>query len=137
MRSISLIAAALAGTCWSMPALAQTASASSVEAELSAMTAEQRDTYAAEKRAFEATQTKAVVDAALEAFKAANPIPTIPAPEVTKAEMDEVKFVVTGLAWQWQTEGETDNEVQLTRHSARLILRRQLTWDWLFAQKKE
>ncbi len=33
----------------------------------------------------------------------------------------------TGLAWQLQTEGETDNEVQLTRHSARLILRRQLT----------
>ena len=32
----------------------------------------------------------------------------------------------TGLAWQLQTEGETDNEVPLTRHSARLILRRQL-----------
>src|SRR4030095_12967490 len=30
----------------------------------------------------------------------------------------------TGLAWQLQTEGETDNEVQLTRHSARLILSR-------------
>ena len=40
----------------------------------------------------------------------------------------------TGLAWQLQTEGETDNEVQLTRHSARLILRRQLTWDWLFLE---
>jgi hypothetical protein len=40
----------------------------------------------------------------------------------------------TGLAWQVQTEGETDNEVQLTRHSARLILRRQLTWDWLFLE---
>ena len=39
----------------------------------------------------------------------------------------------TGLAWQWQTEGETDNEVQLTRHTARLILRRQLTPDWLFS----
>ena len=33
-----------------------------------------------------------------------------------------------------QTEGETDNEVQLTRHSARLIWRRQLTWDWLFLE---
>ena len=40
----------------------------------------------------------------------------------------------TGLAWQAQTEGETDNEVQLTRHSARLILRRQLTQDWLFLE---
>jgi len=40
----------------------------------------------------------------------------------------------TGLAYQLQTEGETDNEVQLTRHSARLILRRQLTWDWLFLE---
>ncbi len=40
----------------------------------------------------------------------------------------------TGLAWQVQTEGETDNEVQLTRHSARLIVRRQLTPDWLFLE---
>jgi hypothetical protein len=40
----------------------------------------------------------------------------------------------TGLAWQWQTEGETDNEVQLTRHAARLIVRRQLTPDWLFLE---
>jgi hypothetical protein len=40
----------------------------------------------------------------------------------------------TGLAWQWQTEGETDNEVQLTRHAARLILRRQLTADWLYLE---
>jgi hypothetical protein len=40
----------------------------------------------------------------------------------------------TGLAYQLQTEGETDNEVQLTRHSARLIWRRQLTWDWLFLE---
>lgn len=37
----------------------------------------------------------------------------------------------TGLAWQAQTEGATDNEVQLTRHSARLIMRRQLTPEWL------
>ena len=40
----------------------------------------------------------------------------------------------TGIAWQLQTEGETDNEVQLTRHSVRLIWRRQLTWDWLFLE---
>jgi hypothetical protein len=40
----------------------------------------------------------------------------------------------TGLAYQLQTEGETDNEVPLTRHSARLIWRRQLTWDWLFLE---
>jgi hypothetical protein len=40
----------------------------------------------------------------------------------------------TGLAWQVQTEGETDNEVQLTRHSARLILRRQLTPEWLILE---
>jgi hypothetical protein len=40
----------------------------------------------------------------------------------------------TGLAYQWQTEGETDNEVQLTRHAARLILRRQLTQNWLYLE---
>ena len=40
----------------------------------------------------------------------------------------------TGLAWQLQTEGATDNEVQLTRHAARLIMRRQLTPDWLFIE---
>jgi hypothetical protein len=40
----------------------------------------------------------------------------------------------TGLAWQLQTEGATDNEVPLTRHAARLIMRRQLTPDWLFIE---
>lgn len=40
----------------------------------------------------------------------------------------------TGLAWQTQVEGATDNEVQLTRYAARLILRRQLTADWLFLE---
>lgn len=40
----------------------------------------------------------------------------------------------TGLAWQLQVEGATDNEVQLTRYSARLIMRRQLTADWLFLE---
>jgi len=40
----------------------------------------------------------------------------------------------TGLAWQVQVEGATDNEVQLTRHAARLIMRRQLTPDWLILE---
>jgi hypothetical protein len=40
----------------------------------------------------------------------------------------------TGLAWQAQMEGETDNEVQITRNSARLILRRQLTPEWLIVE---
>ena len=40
----------------------------------------------------------------------------------------------TGLAWQAQIEGATDNEVQLTRHSLRLIARRQLTPDWLILE---
>lgn len=40
----------------------------------------------------------------------------------------------TGLAWQIQTEGETDNEVPLTRHGARLIMRRQLTPEWLILE---
>jgi hypothetical protein len=40
----------------------------------------------------------------------------------------------TGLAWQAQVEGATDNEVQLTRNALRLILRRQLTPDWLFLE---
>jgi hypothetical protein len=40
----------------------------------------------------------------------------------------------TGLAWQAQVEGATDNEVQLTRHALRLIMRRQLTPDWLILE---
>lgn len=40
----------------------------------------------------------------------------------------------TGLAWQAQMEGATDNEVQITRNAARLILRRQLTPDWLILE---
>jgi hypothetical protein len=40
----------------------------------------------------------------------------------------------TGLAWQAQVEGVTDNEVPLTRHALRLIMRRQLTPDWLFLE---
>ncbi|MGH8189564.1 MAG: hypothetical protein ACREUC_23620, partial [Steroidobacteraceae bacterium] len=40
----------------------------------------------------------------------------------------------TGLAWQAQVEGVTDNEVPLTRPALRLIMRRQLTPDWLFLE---
>ncbi|WP_161815637.1 hypothetical protein [Steroidobacter agaridevorans] len=40
----------------------------------------------------------------------------------------------TGLAWQAQVEGETDNEVQMTRTAARLIMRRQLTPEWLILE---
>lgn len=40
----------------------------------------------------------------------------------------------TGLAWQAQMEGATDNEVQITRNAARLILRRQLTPEWLILE---
>lgn len=40
----------------------------------------------------------------------------------------------TGLAWQAQIEGATDNEVPLTRHAVRLIMRRQLDPEWLFLE---
>jgi hypothetical protein len=40
----------------------------------------------------------------------------------------------TGLAWQVQMEGATDNEVQITRNAARMILRRQLTPEWLILE---
>jgi hypothetical protein len=40
----------------------------------------------------------------------------------------------TGLAWQAQVEGATDNEVQLTRYTTRLILRRRLAPEWLFLE---
>jgi hypothetical protein len=40
----------------------------------------------------------------------------------------------TGLAYQLQTEGATDNVVQITRHAGRVILRRQLTPEWLFLE---
>lgn len=42
----------------------------------------------------------------------------------------------TGLAWQVQTEGLTDGEVPLTRHAARLIMRRQLHHDWLILEMR-
>ncbi|MDY6944173.1 MAG: hypothetical protein SXG53_00520 [Pseudomonadota bacterium] len=40
----------------------------------------------------------------------------------------------TGLAWQAQIEGATDNEVQLTRNVVGLIMRRQLTPEWLILE---
>lgn len=40
----------------------------------------------------------------------------------------------TGLAWQAQVDGATDNEVPLTRYSTRLIMRRQLTPEWLILE---
>jgi len=41
----------------------------------------------------------------------------------------------TGLAWQAQIEGQTDNEVQITRTAVRLIMRRQFrNPDWLFLE---
>ncbi len=41
----------------------------------------------------------------------------------------------TGLAWQAQIEGKTDNEVQITRTSVRLIMRRRFrNFDWLFLE---
>lgn len=40
----------------------------------------------------------------------------------------------TGLAWQAHVEGATDNEVPLTRPALRLIMRRQLTPDWLILE---
>lgn len=40
----------------------------------------------------------------------------------------------TGLAWQTQIEGQTDNEVGITRYAARVIMRRQVIWDWLFLE---
>lgn len=40
----------------------------------------------------------------------------------------------TGLAWQTQIEGQTDNEVRITRYAARVIMRRQVAWDWLFLE---
>lgn len=39
-----------------------------------------------------------------------------------------------GLAWQVQVEGATENEVPLTRYSGRLIMRRQLTPEWLILE---
>ena len=40
----------------------------------------------------------------------------------------------TGLAYQAHVEGETDNEVQMTRTALRVIMRRQLTPDWLILE---
>jgi hypothetical protein len=39
-----------------------------------------------------------------------------------------------GFAWQTQIEGQTDNQVPITRFAARLIVRRQMTPDWLFLE---
>lgn len=43
----------------------------------------------------------------------------------------------TGLAWQAQVEGATDNEVQMTRNALRLIMRRQLTPEWLILELRD
>ncbi|WP_157071649.1 hypothetical protein [Steroidobacter denitrificans] len=40
----------------------------------------------------------------------------------------------SGLAWQIQVDGATENEVPLTRYSGRLIMRRQLTPEWLILE---
>jgi hypothetical protein len=40
----------------------------------------------------------------------------------------------TGLAWQTYITGVTDNEVPITRYGARLIMRRQLSIEWLFLE---
>lgn len=40
----------------------------------------------------------------------------------------------TGLAYQAQIEGETDNEVPMTRTAVRVIMRRQLTPEWLILE---
>lgn len=40
----------------------------------------------------------------------------------------------TGLAWQTYLTGVTDNEVPITRYGARLIMRRQLSIEWLFLE---
>lgn len=70
------------------------------EAELTAMTPEQRDAYGVEKRNFESTQTKAQIDAAIEAFKAANPTPSVPEMPITKEEVDELKETINQLKEQ-------------------------------------
>lgn len=67
------------------------------EAELTAMTPEQRDAYGVEKRTFESTQTKAQIEAAIDAFKAANPAPAMPEMPITKAEVDELKETINQL----------------------------------------
>jgi hypothetical protein len=40
----------------------------------------------------------------------------------------------TGLAWQAEIQGETDNEVQMTNSAVRLIMRRQMSPEWLFIE---
>jgi len=40
----------------------------------------------------------------------------------------------TGLAWQAEVEGATDNEVETTNRAVRLIMRRQMTPEWLFLE---
>ncbi len=41
-----------------------------------------------------------------------------------------------GLAWQAELVGETDNEVATTNRAVRLIMRRQMTPDWLFLEMR-
>lgn len=67
------------------------------EAELTAMTPEQRDIYGQQKREFEGKATQKMIDDALEAFKTANP--AAPAPEfpISKAEVAEMKETIAQL----------------------------------------
>lgn len=83
------------------------------QAQLAAMTEAEKDQYAADKREFEATQTKEAIKTALEEFKAANPAPVV-TPEVTKAEFEEVKETLNQIKEQTSTDGGAVNPLAKT-----------------------
>lgn len=67
------------------------------EAELSAMTPEQRDIYGQQKREFEGKATQKMIDDALEAFKTANPAAAAPELPISKEEVAEMKETIAQL----------------------------------------
>lgn len=96
MRSITLIAAALAGTCWTVPAVGQSPGSTSVEAELAAMRAQmaemaarmealERELAATKAEAAAASEQAAAVAGPSEASEPAVEIAWKGAPEISTA----------------------------------------------------
>ena len=52
----------------------------------------------------------------------------------TQATLYQTLDQRTGLAWQAQIDGATDNEVDVTGYAVRLIMRRQLNFEWLILE---
>lgn len=84
------------------------------EAELTAMTPEQRDIYGQQKREFEGKATQKMIDDALEAFKTANPAAPAPELPISKEEVAEMKETIAQLK-EAQTGGASAAKITIPK----------------------